>query len=161
MTALCIILAALSIWDYPSRHLEHVRLRSQFMQATRSGDTAKMQAVCRKGVELLPDDPTWHYNLACSLAYVENGHAAAFGELERAIDLGFRNAEAIRKDTDLARLSRHRRYEELLEYAKEMSRRRIMFGPMAAVDATGIFGGSLALGEQNLTWDFEIGRAHV
>ena len=157
MTALCIILAALSIWDYPSRHLEHARLRSQFVQATRSGDTAKMQAVCRKGVELLPEDPTWHYNLACSLAYVENGHSAAFDELERAIDLGFRNAEAIRKDTDLARLSRHRRYEELLEYAKEMSRRRIMFGPMSAVDATGIFGGSLALGEQNLTWDFGSG----
>ena len=157
MTALCIILAALSIWDYPSRHLEHVRLRSQFVQATRSGDTAKMQAVCRKGVELLPDDPTWHYNLACALAYAENGHAAAFDELERAIDLGFRNAEAIRKDTDLVRLARHRRSEELLEYAKEMSRRRIMFGPMSAVDATGIFGGSLALGEQNLTWDFGSG----
>ena len=49
MTVLCIILAALSIWDYPSRHLEHSRLRSQFVQATRTGDTAKMQAVCRKG----------------------------------------------------------------------------------------------------------------
>lgn len=157
MTAVCIILAALSIWDYPSRHLEHTSLASQFVKATRSGDTAKMQALSRKGIELLPDDPTWHYNLACSLAYVKDGHAAAFDELEKAIDLGFRNAEAIRKDADLARLSSHRRYEELIEYAKEMSRRRLMLGPMAFVDATGVFGRSLALGEQNLGWDFNCG----
>ena len=125
MTALCIVLAALSIWDYPSRHLEHTRLRDQFVLAARSGDTAKMQALCRKGVELLPDDPTWHYNLACSLAYVKDGHEAALDELEKAIDLGFRNAEAIRKDNDLARLSSHRRFAELQEYAKEMSRRSL------------------------------------
>lgn len=163
MTALCIVLAVLSIWDYPSRHPQHVRLRDQFAQASRSGDTAKMQALCRKGVELLPDDPTWHFNLACSLAYVKDGQAAAFDELEKAIDLGFRSAEAIRKDGDLARLSSHRRFEELLEYAKEMSRRRIMFGPMATVDATGIFGKPLTLGGQNLGWDFGVGcfAAHM
>ena len=157
MTAILAIIAALSIWDYPSRHLEHVHLRNQFVRSMRSGDTAKMQELCRKGIELLPDDPTWHYNLACSLAYVKDGHSAAFDELEKAIDLGFRNAEAIRKDGDLARLSSHRRYEELLEYAKEMSQRRLMFGPMAIVDATGIFGRPLVLGEQNLGWDFNAG----
>ena len=116
-----------------------------------------MQALCRKGVELLPDDPTWHYNLACSLAYVKDGHEAALDELEKAIDLGFRNAEAIRKDNDLARLSSHRRFAELQEYAKEMSRRPIMSGPMATINATGVFGKPIALGEQNLGWDFGAG----
>ena len=157
MKTLCIVIAALSLWDYPSRYLEHSRLRNQFVQATRSGDTAKMESVCRKGVELLPDDPTWHYNLACSLAYSPKRQTEAFDELEKAIDLGFRNAEAIRKDGDLARLSSDRRYEQLLEYAKEMARRPLLFGPMAAVDATGVFGRTVALGEQNLGWDFNGG----
>ena len=69
MYALLAVLAVLSIWDYPSRQQEHDRLRRQFVAAVRSGDTVTMEETCRKGVKLLPDDPTWQYNLACSLAY--------------------------------------------------------------------------------------------
>ena len=154
---ICVILAALSIWDYPARHPAHVRLRNQFLAACRKGDAVGMEKACQQGVSLLPDDPTWHYNLACALAYYENRQNAALDALEKAIDLGFRNPKAIRADTDLARLSKLRRYEELIVYAEEMSRRPIMFGPMATVPATGIFGQSVALGEQNLGWDFDLG----
>ena len=56
MNALCCIaLAALSIWDYPSRQPMHEKLRGQFIAALRTGDTETMTEVCRKGVELLPD----------------------------------------------------------------------------------------------------------
>ena len=68
MNAACILLALLSIWDYPARFPEHNRLCRQFRVAVREGDTATMEETCRKGVRLLPDDPTWHFNLACSLA---------------------------------------------------------------------------------------------
>lgn len=157
MHALLAVLAVLSIWDYPSRQQEHDRLRRQFVAAVRSGDTETMEETCRKGVKLLPDDPTWHYNLACSLAYFPKRRDEALDTLEKAIDLGFRDAEAIAGDADLKRLAGERRYEELVEYAREMSRRPIMFGPLAIVDATGVFGRSIALGEQNLGWDFDIG----
>ena len=69
--ALLPFLAVLSIWDYPARQPQHERLRAEFVQAVRAGDTKKMEESSRKGTELLPDDPTWAYNLACSLAYRE------------------------------------------------------------------------------------------
>ena len=157
MSFLCLVLAVLSIWDYPSRFPAHRRLSRQFVIAVRGGNTAQMEAVCRKGVALLPDDPTWHYNLACSLAYFDKREDDAFDALEKAIDLGFRDRAAIANDKDLKRLEKHRRYAELLEYADLMKPRPLLLGPMATADATGLFGQSIALGEQNMGWDFDAG----
>ena len=36
-----------------------------------------MERVCRSGVKLLPEDPVWRYNLACSLAYLPDRRDAA------------------------------------------------------------------------------------
>ena len=157
MNIFVILLAVLSIWDYPARQPKHDQLRLEFVSALRRGDTTIMEATCREGVKLLPDDPTWHYNLACSLAYFPKRSDEAFDELEKAIDLGFRDVDAIVKDTDLKRLSKLRRYDELIEYAKLMKLRPLMFGPMAVVNATGIFGETISLGEQNFSWDFDVG----
>ena len=151
------VLAVLSIWDYPARHPTHVRLRRQFLAALRSGDTATMEETCRKGVALLPEDPTWHYNLACSLAYFDKRTDEALVELEKAIDFGFRDRKAIEKDTDLRRLAKERRFQELVEYADFMKTRPMLSGPLSAVNATGVFGKPIALGEQNLGWDFDVG----
>ena len=150
MCAFLAIVAVLSVWDYPARHQEHSRLRRQFVEALRAGDTETMQETCSKGVKLLPDDPTWRFNLACSLAYFPKRKKESLDALEKAIDLGFRDADAIANDADLKRLRDDRRFEELVEYAKEMSRRPLLFGPLATVDATGVFGQSITLGEQNL-----------
>lgn len=157
MNAICLLLAVLSIWDYPARFPAHDRLSRQFRVAVREGDTATMEETCRKGVKLLPDDPTWHYNLACSLAYFSNRAEEALDELEQAVDLGFRDREMIEKDTDLKRLSALPRFKELLEYADFMKMRPLLSGPMATVVATGVFGKSVSLGEQNLGWDFDSG----
>lgn len=154
---LAILLAVLSIWDYPSRQPAHDRLRREFITAMRTGDTQTMEETCRKGVKLLPDDPTWHFNLACSLAYFPKRTEEAFDELEQAIDLGFRDVNQISCDTDLKRLEKLPRYRELIEYAGEMKSKPLMIGPMASVDATGVFGETVSLGEQNLRWNFDIG----
>lgn len=156
MNLFSLLLAVLSIWDYPVRQPMHERLRDQFIQALREGDTVTMEETCRKGVELLPDDPTWHYNLACSLAYYKNAEAA-FDELECAIDLGFRDVEAIKNDNDLKRISNLKRYAELVDYAETMKTRPILIGPMANVKANGLFGRTISIGEQNLLWDFDFG----
>jgi len=157
MTAFaCILLAVLSIWDYPSRHVRHDKLRQQFIVAFREGDTETMIETCRKGVKLLPDDPTWHYNLACSLAYLKKP-TESLDELEIAIDLGFRDPDKIANDSDLKRISKNPRFKELVEYAREIRTKPILNGPLASVDATGIFGRSIALGAQNFSWDFDAG----
>ena len=131
MNLFAAILAVLSIWDYPARQPQHERLRDQFVLAVRRGKTADMEAICRSGVKLLPDDPTWHFNLACALAYFPKRKNEALDELELAIDLGFRNPEAIAADTDLKRLSSEKRFKELVEYAKYMRPRPMISGPLA------------------------------
>ena len=152
------ILAVLSVWDYPARQFQHEILRNQFLAAWRGGDSSTMEETSRKGVELLPDDPTWHFNLACSLAYFPKRTEEAFDELEKAIDLGFRDVVKIESDTDLKQLKGDKRYAELVEYAKTMRTRPLMTGPLATVDATGVFGKSIAIGEQNLAWDLDGGH---
>ena len=156
MPVLCAILAVLTIWDYPSRHLAHQRLRAEFVQAVRTGDTRKMEEASRAGTELLPDDATWAYNLACSLAYKADTEAA-LDQLEKAIDLGYRDADAIAADADFRRLSTKRRFKDLVEYAKTSRGRPVLTDPLVSVPATGLFGQSLAIGEQNLSWDFDGG----
>ena len=143
MNALVLIFAVLSIWDYPARFPTHDRLRRQFTVAVREGDTVTMEETCRKGVALLPDDPTWHYNLACSLAYFDKRQEEAFDELEKAIDSGFRDEDAIAQDVDLKRLSKFPRYAQLIEYAREMKSRPLLLGPLATVPATGVIGKTL------------------
>lgn len=152
-----LLLAALSIWDYPARQPEHDRLYVRFVMAVRQGDTATMEKTCRAGVKLLPDDPTWRYNLACSLAYFPKRADEALAELEKAIDLGFRDADHIAKDTDLKRLAKKPRFKELVEYAKEMKHKPLTTGPMASVPALGVFGKPLVVGAHNLSWDFQGG----
>ncbi len=152
-----LLLAVLPIWDYPARQPEHDRLRMRFVAAVRQGDTETMEKTCRAGVKLLPDDPTWRYNLACSLAYFPKRADKALSELEKAIDLGFRDADHIAKDADLRRLSKNPRFKELVEYAKEMKFKPLTTGPMASVPALGVFGKPLVVGAHNLTWDFQSG----
>lgn len=161
MHFLALLLAVLSIWDYPARYPAHEQLRAQFVEALRGGDTTTMEETCRKGVALLPDDPTWHFNLACSLAYFPKRAEEALDELETAIDLGFRKPEDIAKDADLKRLSKNPRFKELVEYAREMQTRPLLTGPLATVDATGVFGSVVSVGEQNLMWDFDRGYFDV
>jgi hypothetical protein len=78
-------------------------------------------------------------------------------ELEKAIDLGFRDADAIERDNDLKRICHLPRFKELVDYARKMRTRPMMIGPMANVAATGVFGKPIALGQQNLSWDFDHG----
>lgn len=156
MYALVLLLSVLSIWDYPSRQLRHEQLSRQFGVAVRSGDTATMLETCEKGVRLLPDDPTWAYNLACSLAYCKNANRA-LDQLEKAIDLGFRDADAIASDKDLARIADEPRFRDLVSYARMMSSRRMLTGPLATVPVHGVTGSTIQLGAQNVRWNFEIG----
>ena len=156
MTVLLALLAALSIWDYPARQLRHETLRGDFVRAVREGRADGMEAAARAGSALFPDDPVWRYNLACSLARAKKT-APALLALEEAIDLGFRKPDEIAKDADLHGLVSERRFHELIEYAKEIATKPILTGPLAAVNATGFFGQPVALGQQNLTWNFETG----
>ena len=64
--------------------------------------------------QLHPHDPNAHYNLACSLSLTQQLDEA-FLTLEKAIQLGYRDASHLKKDKDLALLRRDPRYTQLLE----------------------------------------------
>ncbi len=64
-------------------------------------------------VQMAPDDPGSHYNLACSLA-LKRRLAEALAALRTAIAKGYRDFDWMRKDPDLANLRADPRFAELL-----------------------------------------------
>lgn len=85
---------------------------------TRLGEHARALAADARVVELAPEDPTAHYNLACSLALSGREEEACAG-LERAIELGWSDAEHMEGDEDLASLRGKPRFEALLARLKQ------------------------------------------
>ena len=157
MNFICILLAVLSIWDYPSRQAQHNQLRQRFVVAVKEGDTTTMEETSRKGTELLPDDPTWAYNLACSLCWYEGREKEALDMLEKAIDLGFRDVRAIKNDNDLRRISSNPRFSELVKKASSLSSVPVTKGPMASEEKEVVAGTVAVVGAKNLMWDFDAG----
>jgi Flp pilus assembly protein TadD len=70
---------------------------------TRAGEYEKGLATDRRLVELAPENPVSHYNLACSYA-VLGQIDQAFASLDRAMARGYRDLEHLDHDSDLDRL---------------------------------------------------------
>jgi len=78
----------------------------------------------RKLVRLTPDNPTAHYNLACSLA-LKRRKADAVRALRRAVEIGYNDVEHLRKDPDLASLRDSAAFREIeAEIAKQPVEKR-------------------------------------
>ena len=145
----------LSTWAYPNVWPRHAQLQQQLIDSVRRGDIPTMEATCRAALEVLPGDATWHYNLACALAYREQT-APALDELEKAIGFGFRDADVIAKDNDLARLHDEPRFPALVARAKELAGKPIPGRP-APAPAYAVQGGTATLNETNLVFNFDTG----
>jgi tetratricopeptide (TPR) repeat protein len=66
----------------------------------------------RKLVRLAPNNPTAHYNLACSLA-LKRRKADAVRALRRAVEKGYRDLDWMREDPDLESLRGHAAFGQL------------------------------------------------
>lgn len=153
---ICAVLAALSVFEYPARQQQHEALKAQFVAASRAHDTAKMVDVTRQGAGLLPEDPVWAYNLACSLSRAGKA-SEALDALERSVRLGFRDTETISQDADLKPVMNEPRFEEVLALSDRLRGQPVLFGPLSAVPANGMVGLPVVLGEHNLSWNLETG----
>ncbi|MBL6919607.1 MAG: hypothetical protein ISR41_03790 [Puniceicoccaceae bacterium] len=67
----------------------------------------------RKLVRLDPEDPTAHYNLACSLS-LKGRKADAVKALRSAISLGYKDFHWMQHDPDLNGLNKYSGFRELL-----------------------------------------------
>ncbi len=108
--------------DFELRFFESVHKRDpQFADVieilgglyTRQGRITDGLKMDRKLVRLEPDNPTAHYNLACSLALCRR-KADALRALERAIFLGYGDYDWMRQDPDLQGLKDHPTFQGLL-----------------------------------------------
>jgi Flp pilus assembly protein TadD len=69
--------------------------------------------VDKKLVQLRPNDPNAHYNLACSFAVLKQPEQA-LKTLRRAVELGYRDFRYMREDRDLAAIRHDPRFKQLL-----------------------------------------------
>ena len=149
----------LSLWELPRVWPRHNQLRQELVGALRRGDLRAMEAICRTALTVMPGDATWHYNLACALAYQKDPEPA-LNELERAISFGFRNADAISADADFARLKQLPRFAELLEKARALAGQPVLGRPLPGPHAATV-GNGFTLSETNFVWNFDIGLYDV
>ena len=80
---------------------------------TRLGRLEEGLAADQRLVHLVPEDPTVHYNLACSLALLGRKQTA-LDALERALALGYRDGEHLGADEDLDGLRDEPRFRALV-----------------------------------------------
>ncbi len=71
----------------------------------------------RKLVRLKPENPTAHYNLACSYALLER-RAEAVRSLKDAIEKGYNDFKWMMQDQDLKGLHNYTKFKQILEKHK-------------------------------------------
>jgi Flp pilus assembly protein TadD len=95
-------------------HPEDLDLMAELAHVhTRLGEVREGLAIDRRLARLLPDCPTVHYNLACSLALCGDT-TGALDSLETAARLGYSDGEHLAADEDLRSLRSEPRFRALL-----------------------------------------------
>ena len=142
-----------NVFVMPDRYPAHQQLAEGFKKELAVGNFKNMEEICSVAVKLFPEDPTWNYNFACSLA--RNGKPyEALDALEKAVLLGFVNAEQISEDADLATIRRQKKFAEILEKAKVFSNNPAK--RPNAVKTTKI-GKTAVVSTENTLWNMENG----
>ena len=143
-----------SLFAMPALHPVHRQLVVQFKKALAAKDYKAMLAISQKAIEVLPEDATWRYNLACSLAR-EGKPREALVELEKAVRLGFTDDAQIAADADLATLRRQKDFARILSVAREIkaSDKR----PNMLTPAPITIGKSAPVSRSNTMWNMETG----
>ena len=80
---------------------------------THRGEYGKGLQIDKRLVRLRPQDPTAHYNLACSFALLAHTEDA-FIALEKAVSLGYRDVSHMMRDPDLDNLRREPQFKRFL-----------------------------------------------
>jgi hypothetical protein len=143
------------LFAMPALHPVHKQLVAQFKEALAAKDYKAMLEISAKAVEVLPEDATWRYNLACSLAR-EGKPREALRELEKAVRLGFTDESQIAADADLATLRRQKDFARILSVARELQSSPDK-RPNTIAPAPVTIGKSAPVSRSNTTWNMENG----
>lgn len=100
-----------SILRRDTKNIEVIEILAEFYTRTeRFSEGLKLD---RKLVRLKPENPTAHYNLACSYALLER-NAEAVRSLKEAIQNGYNDFTWMMKDADLNGLHNYTKFKQLL-----------------------------------------------
>ncbi|MEI6210980.1 MAG: hypothetical protein WCR06_05075 [bacterium] len=149
------VCAVTNVFEYPLVFPRHQQLAFAFQQGMRKKNFPEMERICRTGVALLPENPVWRYNLACTLA-LQNQPAEALQALDEAITLGFRDEAMIAADEDLIRLRQQPTFQGLLDRARNLRGKPVEGQPVARVAQ--VSDGVAHVSASNTTWDLERGH---
>ena len=144
-----------SLFAMPVLHPLHRQLVAQFKKAIAARDYKAMEALSEQAVKILPEDATWRYNLACSRARLGKPREA-LAELEKAVRLGFTDADQIAADTDLAVLRRDTAFARILDEARALKANPAKL-PHTVKPAEVVPGKRAPVSEANTTWNMENG----
>src|SRR5438477_6806039 len=88
-------------------------LRVMGNNLTLKGRYAHGLQIDKRLIQLRPNDPLAHYNLACSYALLKRPELA-IKTLRRAVELGYRDFRYMREDRDLESIRHDPRFRQLL-----------------------------------------------
>jgi tetratricopeptide (TPR) repeat protein len=88
-------------------------LRAHGNNLTLKGRYAEGMQIDKRLVQLRPNDPLAHYNLACSFALLKRPDHA-IKTLRRAVELGYRDFRYMKEDRDLDSIRHDPRFRQLM-----------------------------------------------
>ncbi|MEZ6128389.1 MAG: hypothetical protein R3C59_06885 [Planctomycetaceae bacterium] len=146
-----------SVFAQPGLQDAADRLRLEVTASFRRKDYRQVERHCAALIQLLPNDPTAHYNLACAEARLGKPDTA-ISSLKVAIANGFRNSEIMKKDSDLLTLQEHDEWNQLLATAAESftpPTKKVTIKPAMIRDGVAL------VQESNSVWDPASRRIHT
>lgn len=143
-----------SVFDLPQIQAKYLLLQSQIAALVRQGHYAEAEKRCQAAIQLLPNDPASHYNLACVQAR-QGRPEAALESLRKALALGFRDRSHMEQDEDLAGLRDRPEFKRLLEGIAAGSEPKPAW--TQTIRPAEIQEGVAMVSEQNTFWDPRLG----
>ncbi len=148
------VAAGPDVFGLPALQDRFNALKREMVMAVQAKNPTAMEDACRAGRALLPDDPTFAYNLACALA-LQGKSDAALEALREAITLGFRNTAHIQQDPDLASLRKLPAFAAAIKQAETTPAADAPRGMHDATPTPIIPGGTALVSSTNTVWDFD------
>lgn len=147
-----------NVFDRPQTQGGYQRLQLGIAQAFRLGNIEGARQMLEKALQLSPEDPGDHYNLACALARLGENEAALVA-LEKAVEWGFHDADHLLADNDLASLREQEAFAKIADRARELGAEE---GDQSAdwesrVTPTPVKDGIAWVTGENTVWDYRSG----
>jgi predicted esterase/Tfp pilus assembly protein PilF len=112
-------------------------IQQELLGLFRQKDYAKAQALCEQLTKLQPADPGHWYNLACAQAR-QGKNDPALASLDKAVGLGYSDADALAADEDLQSLHDLPAWKKLLGEVREAQRNAFAATYRKGVEIAGV-----------------------